>query len=418
MSARRTIGNVFVLALGVSAAAGMASPSTSSAAQQPSPFQFDIQEITLKFQDRVVLHDDFRRAGVLRPTEIGGRRVGNDGPAYAVELGKIPTGNVRDGALRVDQNSTTNVWLGPKGTFGHRLHHHDVFITLVTVPTRLSGESSFVAADALPLEFTIRLRKPRFSGFEKLKIGLLDIEAFKNVAAVGIGRVPMIRTAAGGNEMAHGSPARNGAAATTLNVRDVIASPSVTLNRVEEPDILGEIVLARAALPSAQPDSVEMTLRVDAEGRTSAVARSFEGDRVSDLIFESLPQGHGRRLSPLSPSTKLSATLYVETLPKPMVSRVAPSELVADEIRRTDKVRLRIEGMGFGADTRVEMVPETAHGTAIAADALELQRETGGPEGTVLFADIGLRGAPADTYSLRLISGGQTTILRKAVRIF
>jgi hypothetical protein len=387
-------------------------------ATQPSPFAFEIEELTLKFGERVIVHDRFQRPGVLEPLEIEGRRLtASAGPRYAVELGTLPPGNVRDGALRVDEKSTTNVWLGPKGTFGHRLHHHDVFITLVTIPISTAGESTFLAGDALPLEFSVRLRKPRFAGFEKLKIGLLDIEAFKNVAAVGIGRLPMARADGGQYDVAHGAPTQS-AAAARLNILDIVARPAVTLNRVEEPDVLGEIVLAHADLPSTEADSVEMSLRADAEGRLTAFARFAEDGHSKEMRFEPTTRLPGRQLSRLSRNTKLSATLYVETLPRPAVFKVEPNRLSSGERRSAGTVRFRIEGMGFGADTRVEIVPENAAGGALVADGLELQRKAGGPEGTVLFADVALRTAHPDTYSLRLTSGGQTTVVHKAVQLF
>jgi hypothetical protein len=84
---------------------------------QPSPFQFEIEAVTLKFADRVMLHDEFGRAGVLRPMEIEGRRVATtESPEYTVEFGRLSRANVRNGVLRIDQNATTNRWIRSLGS--------------------------------------------------------------------------------------------------------------------------------------------------------------------------------------------------------------------------------------------------------------------------------------------------------------
>jgi hypothetical protein len=92
----------------------------------------------------------------------------------------------------------------------------------------VNGPRTFVARDAMPLDFSVRIRKPRFVGFEKLKIGLLDVTRFKNVAAISIGRLPLPFPPFPGGGGGGGGP-------KIVSIADMVSNPAIVLNRVEEP---------------------------------------------------------------------------------------------------------------------------------------------------------------------------------------
>jgi hypothetical protein len=377
----------------------------------PTPFQFEIEELSLRLGDRAVLRDNFRLSS-LRPTEMEGKPMTRaQSPRYRVELGKISDSNVRNGVLRVNQASTTNIWLGPGGTFGHRLHHHDVFIALMTVPIDTNGRTTFIAKEGFPLDFTVRVRRPRLQAFEKIKIGLLEQESFKNVAAVALGRVPtpFPPIVAGGG---------GGGGTKRINLLDLVSNPAIVLNRVEEPDVLGEIVLDHAPLQSvADANTIELSLRVGPQGELAGGARVVTGGLGADQVqeFKLAPRDqeprefYSRRMR-LSPDTRLSATIYIETLPKPTIFRSTPNAA-----RAGGRVDIRVEGIGFGPDTRAELVPQSGRATAIKATTTELERQSGAPEGAVLLT--GFDNVAAGTYSIRVTTGGQIASIRNALKV-
>lgn len=369
-----------------------------TARTQPTPFAFDIEQIDLKFGDRSVMQQQFRE-GRLRAT---------------VNLGKVSDANVRGGALRITQDATTNIWLGKGGTFGHRLHHHDVFITLLTFPIDATGRSTFLAREAFPLEFTIRVRNPRFTGFEKVKVGLLDMEAFKSVAAIAVGRLPTPFPPVG--------PIVGGGGTKTINILDLVSNPAIVLNRVEEPDIMGEIVLDHAPLTEgARTDTLEMTLRVGPQGEISGFSRIGAAGQTREVkLATQSREPFFERRSRLPGDMRLAATLYVETLPMPTVFKVEPQQFAMKELAASQNLSVRIEGIGFGPDTRVEMVPEGSREAPIPAASLKLERKHGTPDGAVLLAEFGMRdrAARAASYSLRITTGGQRAVMGKALRVF
>jgi hypothetical protein len=236
--------------------------------QQPSPFQFEVEEITLKLRDGVVLHDDFQRQGGLKPAEMEGRKLAAaEGPEYRVDLGQISAANVRDGVLAVNQEVTSNLWHGPQGNYGHTLHRHDSYVAMLTLPVNVAGGSTFLASEAAGMEFSVRLRGPRLVGFEKLKIGLMDMEAYRSLAAISVGRLPL-----------PGSPER--AKAQSTNLLELVSRPAIVLGRVEEPAVKGEILLDYAKIEKFDEiESLEMVLRVGSEGRLSDWPGSTPGGR-------------------------------------------------------------------------------------------------------------------------------------------
>jgi hypothetical protein len=383
----------------------------------PSPFQFDVQEINLKFGDKVVLRDQFRRQAGLKPTEMGGRRLTPaEAPAYTVDLGKITAANVRNGTLRLNQAATSDIWVGPGGSVGHRLHHRDDYVAMLTLPVDVGGRTTFLGREAFPLEFTVVVRKPRFNGFEKLKIGLLETEGFKNVASIAVGRLPTpFPTFPGG-----GGGGGGGGGSKIINILDLVSDPAILLGRVEEPDIMGEIVLDHAPLEGAgRIDNLEMTLRVAADGLISGVARSTIGGQVKETKLAPKaqePRDFFEKRERIAGFVRLAATVFVETLPRAAVFKVAPAEIPVADAR--GKVHFRIEGIGFGPDTRAEIVPEGASGQPIRAEALQLERQAGGPEGAILLADFGMRESRARSYALRITTGGFRTVVPRAVRVF
>jgi hypothetical protein len=371
--------------------------------QQPSPFQFEVEEITLKLRDGVVLHDDFQRQGGLKPAEMEGRKLAAaEGPEYRVDLGQISAANVRDGVLAVNQEVTSNLWHGPQGNYGHTLHRHDSYVAMLTLPINLAGGLAFPASDALGMEFSVRLRAPRLTGFEKLKIGLMDLEAYRSLAAISVGRLPL-----------PGSPER--AKAQSTNLLELVSRPAIVLGRVEEPAVKGEILLDYAKIEKFDEiESLEMVLRVGSEGRLSGLARIHAGGQVKEMALE--PESQDSRAT-LPANVRLAATLFIETLPGLEVNRVYPKEVAIGDLAESDKVRFRIEGFGFGPDSRVEIVPEGAPGEPIRAAEIHRQKGTGTPEGTVLLADIGLPSREG-SYGLRVTTGGQTTVVDNAVQVY
>jgi hypothetical protein len=191
---------------------------------------------------------------------------------------------------------------------------------------------------------------------------------------------------------------------------------------VEEPDIMGEIILDHQFLEApAQIETLEMTLRVDREGKVSGLAKvAGATGQVKEMQLASKSQeAFFVKRSTLAGDMKLAATLFVETLPKPAVFEVAPKQVAAAEARG-GKVKLRIEGIGFGPDSRLELVREGVTGIAarpVRASALQLERKEKGPEGAILHGEVGLGANAAGSYSVRVTTGGQSVLLRKAVRV-
>ncbi|MFY9821482.1 MAG: hypothetical protein WAM82_08870 [Thermoanaerobaculia bacterium] len=372
----------------------------------PSPFQFEIEEITLKLRDKVVLHDQFQRQGGLKPAEMEGRKMtAAEGPQYRVDLGRITAANVRDGVLKIDQDATSNIWHGPQGNYGHTLHRNDSYVAMFTLPINAAGATTFLGREAFGLEFSVRLRGPRLTGFEKLKIGLMDTEGYKSLAAVSVGQLPL--------------PGHK--TSDTTNILELVNQPAIVLGRVEEPAVRGEILLDYANVAQLdKSDSLELVLRVGNEGQLSGLARISSGGQVKEIALQpKTPEPRDDAFearSHVPENIKLAATLFVETLPGLEVNHVYPKEVAVRDLSDADKVRFRIEGFGFGPDSRVEIVPEAAPGEPIPAEAIHRQK-VAAPEGTVLLADIGLP-ARVGSYGLRVTTGGQTTVFKNAVRVF
>ena len=381
--------------------------SASALPQRPSPFQFEIEEITLKSGGKVLLHDQFQRQGKLKPAEMEGRSLAAaEGPEYRVDLGQISAANVRDGVLRLDQDATSNLWHGPQGNYGHTLHRHDSYVAMFTLPVNLAGGTTFLASEAGGLELSVRLRAPRLNGFEKLKIGLMDTEQFKSVAAMSVGRLPFTGPTLPGAE--------DGSKSESPNLFDFVNQPAIVLGRVEEPRVRGEMVMDYAKLEQLDAiKTLEMVLRVAPDGRVSGLARIDAGGKVKEVELQ--PKSDAQASLPAN--VRLAATLFVETLPGVEVNRVYPKEVAVRDLGSADTVRFRIEGFGFGPDSRVEIIPEGSPAEPIRAAAIHGQRVPGTPEGTVLLADIGLP-ARVGSYGLRVTTGGQTTVFANAVRVF
>jgi len=400
------------------AGAPLAVPASTKTS--PTPFQFDVEALTLNVANNAVLTERYATERRFRPV---------------VGLGKVSASNIRGGLLRIDQNSTTNIWLGPAGTFGHRLHHRDVYVALMTLPIDTAGRSTFTGSEAFPLQFTVRLKNPRFSGFEKFKIGLLDVEAFKAVASIAVGRVPTPFPVGGGGGggggvggglgggFGGGGFGGGGGGSKTVDIGDLVSNPAVILNRVEEPDIMGEIILDHQPLGVDAADAIELTLRVERDGRIGGVARVTAAGQTRDI--ELAPKGttdfFTRRAS-LPMNARLAAPVYVETLPKPTVVKVTPNQLTRNDLRSggANRVNLRVEGVGFGPDTRLEIVPEGASGPAAApikATGLKLERKEGAAEGATLLAEVPADAIRGRSYSVRITTGGQTTTLKRGMLV-
>src|SRR6185295_2671449 len=275
---------------------------------------------------------------------IEGRKLAaGEGPEYRIDLGQICSANVRDGILKIDQSVTSNIWHGPQGNYGHTLHRNDSYVSMFTLPVNAAGGMTFLANEIGGLEFSVRVRAPHLSGFEKLKVGLMDTEAYRSLAAVSFGRLPL-----------PASPA-TGAADQGTNILDLVSQPAIVLGRVEEPRVRGEIVLDYAKIErSDEIKTLEMVLRVSPEGRVSGLDRIDAGGQVQVVELE--PRSEERAVLPAN--LKLAATLLAETLPAVEVNRVNPREVAVRDLGVTDRVRFRIEGFGFGPDSRVEIVPQ------------------------------------------------------------
>jgi hypothetical protein len=280
---------------------------------------------------------------------------------------------------------------------------------MLTLPINMAGRSTFLGHEAFGLEYSVRLRKPRFHGFEKLKIGLMDMESFKSLGAVSVGRLPLPL------------PSRDGDAPSTTNILERVCEPAIVLGRVEEPEVRGEIVLDYAELQQfAEIDTLEMLLRVGGEGQLSGIARIAARGEVREIELKPRklePREFYESRSNLPANARLAATLFVETIPRPQVQRVEPREVAVRDLGSEEKVRFRIEGFGFGPDTRVEILPHGTREEPISAVAIQRQRALRSPEGTVLLADIRLP-VRAENYSLRVSTGGQRVVLKNALRVF
>jgi hypothetical protein len=378
---------------------------------QPSPFRFEVEELTLKFGERVILHDEFQRSGGLRPMEVEGRRLAaTEGPRYRVDVGRVTDSNIRDGVFSIDQTHTSNTSVGPM-----RFHRQDLYVAMLTLPRNLDGDSTFVAREGFGLEYSIRLRSPRFSGFERLKIGLAEAESMKALAALSVGRLPTPIPPFPGP----GGPGDP----KIINVLEQVSNPAIVLGRVEEPDVRGEIVLDHGELePASEIETLELVLRVGRQGELSGVARISAAGQVRQLELTPRSQEPREFFGPrsrLPADAKLAATVFIETLPKPEVQSVDPSEIGAQSVGTSERTRFRIQGIGFGPDARVEVIPEGGgQAEPIRADAIQLERAATGPEGTVLLVEFGLLDARVRSYALRVTTGGQSSVLRNAVRVF
>jgi hypothetical protein len=239
----------------------------------------------------------------------------------------------------------------------------------------------------------------------------MDTEAYNSRGAIGVGRLPLPLPTFGQSEAAE-EP-------MIVEITDLESEPAVILGRVEEPKVSGEIVLDHAGIDNYDEiETLELTLRMGPEGELSGHARITAGGQVQELELDPIDQEPREFFEPRSkvpPDVRLAATLFIETLPGLEVVHVNPKEMTVGDLAREEKVRFRVEGFGFGPDTRIEVVPKGAQ-AAIPAEAIHRQRLGGIPEGTVLLADISLP-RHAASYDLRISTGNQTQVIENAVQV-
>lgn len=333
----------------------------SETAIEPIPFRFEVDEITLVSRDKVIVHDSFDREGKFQPPEINGAPPNKGG--YYVSFGRVEGTNVRGGALTIDQTQTVNAY--------------GDFVAMISLPMDSRGKLTFAAADAFgDLVYTVKVRTPKMKGPERFKIGIGAMESYLG----GLASMSLQRDS------------------ITIQRQGRRAWDEVILDKVDT-----------SKFPN--PEWVEMTFRLDAEGKISGLARIKNDGQV--LEFKLSPTG-GDRVNP-EQQTNLAANIFIETLPKPRIFAVHPQNITAEKLREAKGlIPITVYGVGFTSDAQIEILPDDAAAQEpVKASGARLVFPN-----SILNAKVALKNFEPKDYTVRITTGGETISRKSVLRVF
>jgi len=386
-----------------SGAALLIAAATSFPQPPPSgtlPFRFVVRNVEVRTKGQAILADTFRgrRTRVVPPT--ANNLVGDS--SYWVNLGRVGPANIRDGLVLDQTTAETSMW--------------NVTATMVTLPVGPNGTYTF-SGDRFPLEVSATIQQPRIKSAEKFMVGITDLQTLHAVAVLSIGipgipgRPPIIGGGGGGGG---GGPSKD----NFKNRVQQVVDPAFMLMREEEPEIREHIVLDNVAARGINTaDSVTMTVRIGEDGAISGVGRVVGGQQPGEFtLTPKIDQEFAafyrarQRLDPKG--TKYTAMLYAENLPRVRVFAVDAPVVGADAIRAAGAtVPITLHGVGFGLDSKVEIVP-VGGGQPARVSNIQV-----GNLALLMTADVAFPEPHARSYQVRVTSAGQVATMPLTIRL-
>lgn len=382
-------------------------------AYDPVPFRFQISTVSMKSNQKVILDDRFSTATSFLP--VRSARPTGQATGYRVILGQLSNAvNVRESTLNIDQASTAPVW--------------GVHAALIELPLSSNANETLEPRGSFPLEMTVRLKSPSIRGPERIYLGLMDRKTMYNVGSVSLSvqGLPKAQKAVSRRRLGPQLPwadldgvlqqvrfyrdVQNPGDPVDKVLGDLNIGPTVSLVRAEEPQVSGDIVLDAQEMPAlAAADAVEMTLNVSAAGELAASGVVQKGSSTQQFALRPKEQSPASFFAPRSKlnvaAANLIPVLYFQTLPTVDVFSVDASKPSGKFANTAGATTLVLHGVGFGLDSKLEVVPKGA--ASLPVRNLRIGRDCLTLSGEVML--------PRDrtTYSIRVTSAGHVvTILR------
>jgi hypothetical protein len=240
------------------------------------------------------------------------------------------------------------------------------------------GNSTFSGKEMFgDMVFSARVQAVALRGYETFTLGLTDVGARRPAGKLSLRR-------------------------------DRITLEAISMKEGQWP--WQEVVLDKVDLTALQDISdVRLSFMVNAQGQMSGLAEVHSRSGVRQFKLKG-----DRAQYFLNPAyDKYAASIFVEILPKPRIVQVTPNQLARTTLARTDRAfSLQIAGVGFGQDTRVELIPSDQKGVNIVADNVRIA-----PHNGLLEATFRMKAAPASSYSVRLTTAGQTALMKDALSL-
>jgi hypothetical protein len=366
----------------------------------PVPFQFHIDSLTITSKEKALLHDSFRDSRVLASR-------------YKPLVGHINRRNVGARGLTIDDKSTNFLW--------------NVDSLLLPIPLSTSNSNPLPGKDLFPFEISVRLTSLRLQGPERLYIGLMDPKTLHNVGSVALGvqgieRLPDQLSSRIDWKRSNSSGALGLVRRTAFEEHwnDKLQSgmqigPAISIVRAEEPEISGDIVLASRLSPTlATADSVEISLRVSADGTLSASGTIISGSKKEEFTLTPSQQ----TLTPFLETRKqldvnesFVPFIYVKTLPRVSIVSVARTSppRVLDSGAQT--IPIVVHGIGFGLDSQIKAIPEGGGQEA------EVRNISIGRDCLSLKADVIVPIKASGQYSIIVSSAGNQVVVQHAISL-
>ena len=232
----------------------------------------------------------------------------------------------------------------------------------------------------LVVSATVRLPSKGFAGFEKFVVGITDVDGRRPAGKISLRK-------------------------------DRILLEGIRLTKPQNEDFQPweEVQLAKEDLSRFQAiQQVQLTMRVDAQGKMSATARVVNnGKTLAPFQLKATgPQ------SQLDIARKYAAGIYVEGLPKPVIGKITPHQVLLGSLNGERAIDVEVFGVGFGPDAKVELIQE--NGTDTAARVSDVSVD---PHNTEIKAKVSFVKTGPAVYSLKLTTQSQTAYLKNAIRL-
>jgi hypothetical protein len=384
------------LAAAATLPAGLAFAQPAPAGSEPVPFRYVIQNITLRSRGRVVIEETFKARKTFAPATVLGEAAA--GMNYKVNLGKISASDIKSGSLVITQANAIPFWNG--------------YIAMITLPAGPNGDYTFTEKD-LPLELAVTVANPKPGVADHLIAGFMDPANLHAVAAASLGRVwgpfPPGLSGVGG--------VGGGSKDNWKDIEQEVSNPGISLIRQEQPQVPGDIILNRQIIQNLDTaPSVQMSVTVNAGGDMALSAHVGAAGPTALGSLSIVPQEiqpvafYGPRMKVnFAQSPRVSAVIFAKTMPKAKIFMVEPQTISKGKAGEAQP--MMIHGMGFGMDTKLEIVPASGSGAPARISGLRVGRDN-----MALQAQVSFPPSPADSYTVRVATGGQVASSAAALR--
>jgi hypothetical protein len=327
---------------------------------EPVPYEFHLDGVTMRSHGRTIFSDAFDRGGSFVPAAIEGQPATRH--PYFVNMGAIDGSYVRDGALNIDHSCSINPF--------------ENFAFDFSLPVDERGSYSFYGRDLFDLEVEAVLRRPRVSGPEKFKVGLVDDQLFFGAAMISLEKDKVTLHRQGGEP------------------RTITPFLETTFDEVD-------------LRPFGDIEELTLRLSVDRTGRAIGFVTIRAGG--SSQMFRLTTDAPWARLNPLA---RYSAHVFVEDLARPRVFSVYPETVTVERLRAAGGVLpMKVFGIGFGEDSTLELVPDNGAPISQARPA-DILMFNMGLKTTMHMASV----EPA-SYTVRVSTAGLTATVAKGLRV-